>query len=169
MPRHGRIRQNRLRLHPASKSTEPAKSTEAAKPPESAAATARLRLRTADLCRLRKDIIDQFRRRRSRRIFELEHPHIRRRGQMRIHRADNLHQPANVRRFIRDDDRVARCVGRHIRIGIDQRRQVRLQLHRIGIANRNHLRDQLIGISNITRLTPLMHGNIEPSSPHQCS
>jgi hypothetical protein len=65
---------------------------------------------------------------------------------------DDLDGATDVGRRVGDDDRVARRVAREIRVGADQRLKIGLELHRIDAAQRDHLRDELIGLRDLRRV-----------------
>ena len=106
-----------------------------------------------------EDIVDQPRRAGRAGIFELKDFHLRRVGQMRIQRADDLHDALNVGGAVGENDRVARGVGGEIGIGRNEGRKIGLELHRVGVADGDDIGHQLIARIDLQRVVPGADGD----------
>ena len=110
-------------------------------------------------CLIAEEVIDQPRRAGGAGVLELPHTHVRRIRQALIERRDDLNDAADVRRRVGHHQRVARLIGGEIRVA-DQRLKVLLELHRVGVFERNDLCDQLVTGGDFFRVRADPHRDV---------
>ena len=106
-----------------------------------------------------EQLVDERRRRGGAGVLQTEGPYLGGLGQVRVEPVDDLDHATNVGRGVGDDQRVARLVRGESCVGIDQRSQVLLELCRIRLTKRDHLRDQFVGGLDLFRIGADVNGD----------